>query len=167
MDPVAMELVGVRIELPTNVPILLLREGEGSRYLPIWIGPNEATAIALALQGVEPQRPMTHDLLALVVTALDAEVVRVDVTELVDGTFFANLVLDQKGQDVTISARPSDAIALAARTKAPIFADRGLLDEAGVEIEEDGQEEEIERFREFLEDITPEDFESGTPPGSG
>lgn len=97
MDPVAMELVGVRIELPTNVPILLLREGEGNRYLPIWIGPNEATAIALALQGVEPQRPMTHDLLKVIVGALDAEVTRVDVTELVEGTFFANLVLDQGG----------------------------------------------------------------------
>ena len=159
-----MELVGVRIELPTNVPILLLREGEGNRYLPIWIGPNEATAIALALQGVEPQRPMTHDLLKVIVGALDAEVTRVDVTELVEGTFFANLVLDQGGREVTVSARPSDAIALAARTAAPIFADRDLLEEAGVEIEEDGQEEEIERFREFLEDITPEDFESGTPP---
>ena len=162
-----MELVGVRIELPTNVPILLLREDEGTRYLPIWIGPNEATAIALALQGVEPQRPMTHDLLSLVVTELEAEMVRVDVTELVDGTFFANLVLAQNGKEIAISARPSDAIALAARTRAPIFADRGLLDEAGVEIEEDGQEEEIERFREFLEDITPEDFGSGTPPHSG
>ena len=163
-----MELVGVRIELPTNVPILLLREGDGSRYLPIWIGPNEATAIALALQGVEPQRPMTHDLLSLVVSALDATVIRVDVTELVGGTFFANLVMQRDGAEVTVSARPSDAIALAARTDAPIFADRDLLDEAGVEIEEDGQEEEeIERFREFLEDVTPEDFESGTPPGVG
>ena len=162
-----MELVGVRIELPTNVPILLLREDEGTRYLPIWIGPNEATAIALALQGVEPQRPMTHDLLSVVVTELEAEMVRVDVTELVDGTFFANLVLTQNGKEIAISARPSDAIALAARTRAPIFADRALLDEAGVEIEEDGQEEEIERFREFLEDITPEDFGSGTPPHSG
>ncbi len=161
MDPVPMELVGVRIELPSNVPILLLREEEGSRYLPIWIGPNEATAIALALQGVEPQRPMTHDLLKLVVTSLDAEVSRVDVTELVGGTFFANLVLRRDGEDVTISSRPSDAIALAARTSALIFADRALLDEAGVEIEEEGQEEEIERFREFLEDITPEDFGSG------
>jgi hypothetical protein len=162
-----MELIGVRIELPTNVPILLLREEEGSRYLPIWIGPNEATAIALALQGVEPQRPMTHDLLSLVVTALDAEVLRVDVTELVGGTFFANLVMRRDGTEVVVSSRPSDAIALAARTDAPIFADRDLLDEAGVEIEEDGQEEEIERFREFLEDVTPEDFESGTPPGVG
>jgi hypothetical protein len=155
-----MELVGVRIELPTNVPILLLREAGGTKYLPIWIGPNEATAIALALQGVEPQRPMTHDLLKLVVDALDAEITRVDVTELSGGTFFANLILQRDGEEVVVSARPSDAIALAARAEAPVFADRELLDEAGVEIEEDGQEEEIERFREFLEDVTPEDFGS-------
>jgi bifunctional DNase/RNase len=160
MDPVPMELIGVRIELPSNVPILLLREGEGARYLPIWIGPNEATAIALALQEVVPQRPMTHDLLKLLVEGLGAEVARVDVTKLVDGTFFADLVLLRDGEQVSISARPSDAIALAARTGAAIFADRGLLDEAGVEIEEDGQEEEIEKFREFLEEITPEDFGS-------
>jgi bifunctional DNase/RNase len=153
-----MELVGVRIELPTNVPILLLREGAGSRYLPIWIGPNEATAIALALQGVEPQRPMTHDLLKLVIEALDAAVARVDVTELAEGTFYANLVLERDGSEVVISSRPSDAIAIAARTNSPIFADRHLLETAGVEIEEEGQEEEIERFREFLEDVSPEDF---------
>jgi bifunctional DNase/RNase len=153
-----MELVGIRIELPSNVPILLLREMEGARYLPIWIGPNEATAIALALQGVEPQRPMTHDLMKLVIDALETEVIRVDVTELVGGTFFANLVLSQQGGEVVISARPSDAVAVAARSGSPIFADRGVLDEAGVEIEEEGQEDEIERFREFLDDISPEDF---------
>jgi bifunctional DNase/RNase len=106
---------------------------------------------------------MTHDLLKLVVSALDAEVIRVDVTELVDGTFFANLILLRNGDEVSVSSRPSDAIALAARTGAPIFADRTLLEDAGVEIEEDGQEEEIERFREFLEDVTPEDFGSGHP----
>ena len=93
MDPVAMELVGVRIELPTNVPILLLREGAGSRYLPIWIGPNEATAIALALQGVEPQRPMTHDLLKLVIEALDAAVA---------GVVGQNIVLDGGAINATI-----------------------------------------------------------------
>ncbi len=158
MDPVPMDLVGIRIELPSNVPILLLQESDGGRYLPIWIGPNEATAIALAQQGVEPQRPMTHDLLKLVIDSLEAEVLRVDVTELAGGTYFANLVMSQDGTEVVISARPSDAVAIAARTGSPIFADRNLLDEAGVEIEEDGQEDEIERFREFLEDITPEDF---------
>ena len=106
MDPVAMELVGIRIELPSNVPILLLRESEGVRYLPIWIGPNEATAIALALQGVEPQRPMTHDLLKLVIESLEADVVRVDVTKLVDGTFFANLVVDRQGTEPPVPDRP-------------------------------------------------------------
>ena len=166
MDPVPMDLIGIRIELPSNVPILLLRERDGIRYLPIWIGPNEATAIALALQGVEPQRPMTHDLLKIVIDSLDTEVVRVDVTALEGGTFFANLVMTRDDNEVVVSARPSDAVAVAARTGAPVFADRGLLDDAGVEIEEDGQEDEIERFREFLEDITPEDFDSGHPTDS-
>ena len=153
-----MELVGVRIELPTQTPILLLREQGGTRFLPIWIGTNEATAIALALEGVEPQRPMTHDLLKLITERLGASVDRVVVTELSDGTYFADLVMSRNGEEVTVSSRPSDAIALAARTSSPVFAARSVLDEAGVEIQDEGQEEEIERFREFLDDITPEDF---------
>jgi bifunctional DNase/RNase len=162
-DPVPMELVGVRIELPTNTPILLLREQEGSRYLPIWIGTPEATAIALALEGVEPQRPMTHDLLKLVVERLGATVHQIRVTELREGTFFADLVLGTDDGEIVVSSRPSDAIALAARTGSPITAERALLDEAGVEIQTEDEEEEIERFREFLEDVTPEDFEAGSP----
>jgi bifunctional DNase/RNase len=160
-DPVAMDVIGVRIELPTNTPILLLREREGKRYLPIWIGANEATAIALALEGVEPQRPMTHDLLKLVTEVLGGEVNRVVVTDLRDGTFFAELILSRDGDEMSLSSRPSDAIALAARTEAPVFAARSVLDEGGVEIEDETQEEEIERFREFLDDVTPEDFGSG------
>lgn len=159
-DPIPMELVGVRIELPTQTPILLLRERGGSRYLPIWIGTNEATAIALALEGVEPQRPMTHDLLRLVTEQLGANVDRVVVTDLSDGTYFADLVMSRDGEEVTVSSRPSDAIALAARTSSPVFAARSVLDEAGVEIQDEGQEEEIERFREFLDDIDPDDFKS-------
>jgi len=161
---VPMELVGVRIELPTNTPILLLREQEGSRYLPIWIGTPEATAIALALEGVEPQRPMTHDLLKLIVEGLGASVHQIRVTELREGTFFADLVLGTDNGEIVVSSRPSDAIALAARTGSPITAERALLDEAGVEIqnEDEDEEEEIEKFREFLEDITPEDFEAGS-----
>ncbi len=158
-DPVPMDLVGVRIELPTQTPILLLREQGGSRFLPIWIGTNEATAIALALEGVEPQRPMTHDLLKIVTEQLGATVDRVVVTELSDGTYFADLVMSKNGEELTISSRPSDAIALAARTSSPVFAARAVLDEAGVEIQDEGQEEEIERFREFLDEINPEDFE--------
>ena len=163
-DPVPMELVGVRIELPTNTPILLLREKDGSRYLPIWIGANEATAIALALEGVEPVRPLTHDLLKLITESLGARLDRVIVTELRDGTFFADLVMQRNGEEeVHVSSRPSDAIALAARTESPVFASLEVLDEAGVELRDDDQEEEIERFREFLEEIEPEDFEAGPP----
>ncbi len=158
-DPVPMELVGVRLELPTNTPILLLRETGGSRYLPIWIGTTEATAIALALEGMEPQRPLTHDLMKLLIEALSGSVARVVVTNLTEGTFFADLVLVKGDEEVTVSARPSDAIALAARTETPLFAERSVLDEAGLEIHDSAEEEEIERFREFLDDITAEDFE--------
>ena len=160
-DTVPMEVVGVRIELPTNTPILLLRERDGARYLPIWIGTGEATAIALALEGVQPPRPMTHDLLKLITESLGGSVERVVVTDLRDGTFFADLVMGRDGDEVVVSARPSDAIALAARTAAPVFAARDVLAEGGVELRDEGQEEEIERFREFLDDINPEDFESG------
>lgn len=161
-DPVPMTLVGVRIELPTETPILLLRESAGRRYLPIWIGEHEATAIVVALEGIESPRPLTHDLLKMVTGALDAEVNRVIVTELNEGTFFADLVLTRNGEEVTVSARPSDAMALAARTEAAVFAERELLDKVGVELQDDDEdEEEIERFKEFLEDISPDDFSTG------
>ncbi|MCL1694148.1 MAG: bifunctional nuclease family protein [Actinomycetia bacterium] len=158
-DRVAMEVVGVRVELPTNTPILLLREREGTRYLPIWIGTPEATAIALALEGIETARPLTHDLMKTLLDVLGADIERVDVTSLDQGTFFADLVIESDGEELTISSRPSDAIALATRAGAPVFASRALLDEAGIEIHDDTEEEEIERFREFLDDVTPEDFE--------
>jgi bifunctional DNase/RNase len=158
-ERVAMEVVGVRVELPTNTPILLLRERDGTRYLPIWIGTPEATAIALALEGIETVRPLTHDLMKTLLDVLGADIERVDVTSLDEGTFFADLVIESDGEEVTISSRPSDAIALATRAGAPVFASRELLDEAGIEIHDDTEEAEIERFREFLDDITPEDFE--------
>ena len=154
-----MEVVGVRVELPTNTPILLLRERDGTRYLPIWIGTPEATAIALALEGIETARPLTHDLMKTLLDVLGADIERVDVTSLDNGTFFADLVIESDGEELTISSRPSDAIALATRAGAPVFASRALLDEAGIEIHDDTEEEEIERFREFLDDVTPEDFE--------
>ncbi len=161
-DRVAMEVVGVRVELPTNTPILLLREREGTRYLPIWIGTPEATAIALALEGIETARPLTHDLMKTLLDALGADIERVDVTSLDQGTFFADLVIEADGEKLTISSRPSDAIALATKVGAPVFASKALLDEAGIEIHDDTEEEEIERFREFLDDVTPEDFEHGS-----
>ncbi len=160
-DPVPLELVGVRIELPTNQPIVLLREVGGPRYLPIWIGAVEATAIAFALEGVEPDRPLTHDLLRLVTDSLDVMVTSVTVTELRDGIFYADLVLKRPdGDEVVVSSRPSDAIALAARTQAPLFASPDVLDEVGVEIRDEGEEDEVARFRAFLEDINPEDFDT-------
>ena len=158
-EAVPMDLVGVRVELPTNQPIVLLRETGGSRYLPIWIGAVEATAIAFAQEGVEPQRPLTHDLLKLVGESLGAAVSRVVVTELKDGIYYADLVFTRDGEEVHVSSRPSDAIALAVRTSAPLFAEEEVLDEAGVEIHDELEEEaEVARFREFLDRVRPEDF---------
>ena len=156
---IPLELVGVRIELPTNQPIVLLREVGGDRYLPIWIGAVEATAIAFALEGVEPQRPLTHDLLKNLTDRLGAKVERVVVNDLREGIYYADLVLAVNGGEVVVSARPSDAIALAARTEALLFATPEVLEEAGVEIRDDqDEEEEVERFREFLDTVRPEDF---------
>lgn len=158
-DFVPMDLVGVRVQFPSNQPIVLLRERDGIRYLPIWIGAVEATAIAYAMEGVVPDRPMTHDLLRNVTQALGAQVKQVLVTELRDSVYFADLVFASDDGDVTISSRPSDAIALAARTGAEVFATQEVLEDAGIEIEEEDEETEIEKFREFLDDISPDDFE--------
>jgi bifunctional DNase/RNase len=173
MKPV--EVVGVRVEMPTNQPIVLLRELDGERYLPIWIGAVEATAIAYAQQGVEPARPLTHDLLADVVSGLGHQLVEVQITDLSDGVFYADLVFEG-GR--TISARPSDAIALALRVDAPVVAAPEVLDEAGIALPDDEEgdiegmgptgdrtppEGEVERFREFLEGVSPEDFGSPDP----
>lgn len=153
-----MTVVGVRVELPSNVPIVLLREQNGSRYLPIWIGAAEATAIATAMEEVEPPRPLTHDLMVLVVQELGATVTRVVITAMRDSVFYADLVLTKDEEEIHISARPSDSIALAVRTGAPVYADPSVLEEAGIEIQEESEEQQIERFREFLEEATVEDF---------
>lgn len=152
MKPV--EVVGVRVEMPSNQPIVLLRETGSETYLPIWIGAVEATAIAFAQQGVVPQRPLTHDLMRDLLDALSAPLQEVRITRLEDGVFFADLVFASGTQ---VSARPSDAIALALRTGSPIYADEAVLEEAGVAIP-DEQEDEVEKFREFLDQISPEDF---------
>ena len=153
-----MEVVGVRVEMPTNQPIVLLKETQGERYLPIWIGPMEATAIAYAQQGLVPVRPLTHDLMRDILEALDVQLRTVNITALRNGTFFADLVFSN-GKEV--SARPSDSIALALRTGASIFAADEILEEAGIAIP-DEQEDEVEKFREFLDTITPEDFGRAT-----
>jgi bifunctional DNase/RNase len=159
-----LSVVGVRVELPSNQPIVLLKEVSGERYLPIWIGAVEATAIAFAQQGILPARPMTHDLLKNVLEALSAPLSAVQITELREGVFYADLVFST---GVRVSARPSDAIALAMRAGTTIYADESVLAEAGVELPEESgaepeQETEVAKFREFLDQISPEDFETGS-----
>lgn len=163
-----MQVVGVRIEMPSNQPIVLLKEIDGVRFLPIWVGAVEATAIAFAQQGVIPPRPLTHDLMQDIVESLDATLTAVQVTAIEEGVFMASLLIrNPAGNTVSISARPSDAIALALRTHSNILADSDLLDNVGIEIPEDvaqdalnasGESSEMERFREFLDQINPEDF---------
>ncbi len=151
-----LNVVGVRVELPSQQPIVLLKEVEGDRYLPIWIGAVEATAIAFAQQGVVTARPMTHDLMRDLLTAFDRPLRTVTITELREGVFHAELGFDG---GVAVSARPSDAIALALRTGAVIRGEEAVLAEAGIAIP-DEQEDEVEKFREFLDQINPEDFQS-------
>jgi uncharacterized protein len=149
-----LNVVGVRVELPGNQPIVLLKEVSGDRYLPIWIGAVEATAIAFEQQGVKPARPLTHDLLRDVLTALGSPLRLIEITELKDNVFYAELVI---GDGVRVSARPSDAIALALRVGATIRCAEQVLEDAGIVIP-DEQEDEVEKFREFLDQVTPEDF---------
>jgi len=153
-----LSVVGVRVELPSNQPIVLLKEAGGDRYLPIWIGAVEATAIAFAQQGVVTARPMTHDLLRDVLEALDAKLQAVHITDLREGVFYAELVFDG---GVQVSARPSDAIALAMRAQVTIYGEESVLAEAGIAIP-DEQEDEVEKFREFLNTVSPEDFDAGS-----
>lgn len=161
---VEMELVGVRLELPTNTPIVLLREASGhQRQLPIFIGQAEANAIAIALEGISTPRPMTHDLFANALRDLGVVVQSVVVTHLEAGTFFADLNLTGPTGPVTISSRPSDAIAIAVRVGATIYATEELLDQMEVAVLEQGAEdsdEVVEQFREFIESVDPEDFDS-------
>ena len=167
-EMIPMEVVGVRVEMPSNQPIVLLREIDGIRFLPIWVGAVEATAIAFAQQGLEPPRPLTHDLMAQLFEKFDATLVAVHINELRDGVFYSTLQMrDSLANLIQLSARPSDAVALALRTQSNILASADLLDSAGIEIPEgavvdDGeggdQTVELEAFREFLEGINPEDF---------
>jgi bifunctional DNase/RNase len=160
---VEMELVGVRVELPTNTPIVLLRETGGARrMLPIFIGAPEATAIAFALEQVPTPRPMTHDLLKNLLDEMGVTLERVVVNDLQDSTFFAELHLLKGEDELQLSSRPSDAIALAARTDSPIFAEESVLDEVGYTVRDEAQPEEevVEEFRRFIDNIDPEDFAS-------
>ena len=153
-----IEFIGVRIEMPSNTPIALLKEVGGARVIPIWIGAVEATAIAYATQGVVPPRPMTHDLIANIFTAFEVTLIEVRISELIDGIFHALLIFDS---GVQVSARPSDAIALALRLGVRMTATPQVLDEAGIELQDDEvqEEDQLEQFRAFLDEISPEDFQ--------
>ncbi|MDA8184986.1 MAG: bifunctional nuclease family protein [Acidimicrobiales bacterium] len=164
---VEVRLGAVRVDLQSQTPVLLLTETSGlGRTLPIFVGPPEATAIAFAVQGVVTPRPMTHDLMQNLVDALGAELERVVITELRDKTYFAELHFLQRGKHVSVSARPSDAVALAVRTGSPLFVSDDLMDAEGLMLPEDDDEDEedatpeelVGEFREFLEQVRPEDF---------
>ncbi|MDQ4149072.1 MAG: bifunctional nuclease family protein [Actinomycetota bacterium] len=157
---IELSLVGVRVELPTNQPIVLLKERDGERYLPIWIGAVEATAIAFALQGVVTQRPMTHDLMKAILEEVGVNVERIAIVELREGTFYSSIRLSRNGNTYEISSRPSDAIALAVRTNVPIYAAEEVIEEASITIRDDEEESEVEKFRAFLDEVSPEDFQS-------
>lgn len=165
---VEMELVAVRVELPGNTPVVVLRELEGDhRLVPIFIGQPEATAIAFAMDGVVTPRPMTHDLMRDLLEELGAVVERVVVTHLEEGTFYAEIHLQAGGTTHRVSSRPSDALALALRVDCRIFAADEVLDEAGLvaedeeaTVDEEASEEVVEQFREFIDRVNPDDFAS-------
>ena len=160
-----VEVLGVRVEMPTNQPIVLLKEVDGERLLPIWVGAAEASAIAYAQQGIVPPRPLTHDLFKDVLDALGHELTAVRIVKLEDKVFFAELLVDA---DTVISARPSDAIALALRTGTGITAADAVLDEAGVLMPQE-EDDEVAKFREFLDQVSAEDFltDEGSDPDAG
>lgn len=155
-----MVIYGVSFDVIGKQPIVLLKTVEGNKFLPIWIGHPEAAAILIKLQGTKLPRPMTHDLLTNVLGTFDAELARITVTELKDSTFYAKLTVIKDGAEIDIDSRPSDALALAVRTQAPIYASTDLILENAIEFERevDDTEEIIEGFRDFLEKVTPEDF---------
>ncbi|GAA1906046.1 bifunctional nuclease family protein [Williamsia serinedens] len=159
-----MHVVGIRVEPPQGQPVLLLREVDGERYLPIWIGQSEAASIALKQKGVEPPRPLTHDLIVNLVTAFGQELVEVRIVDMQEGTFYAEMIF---GGELRVSARPSDAVAVAMRAEVPIIAEEGVLTEAGLIIpdeesadSEEVKEDEVEKFKEFLDNISPDDFKA-------
>ncbi len=159
-----VRVVGIRVEQPQNQPVLLLQEANGDRYLPIWIGQAEASAIALKQQGVETARPLTHDLIRDLIAALGHSLKEVRIVDLQEGTFFAELIFDR---DIKVSARPSDSVAIALRIGVPIYVEEAVLAEAGLLIPDENDEEggavredEVEKFKEFLDTISPDDFKA-------
>jgi bifunctional DNase/RNase len=152
-----VEIKGLMLDPASNIPIVILRDIESQLFLPIWIGVFEANAIALRIEGVEPPRPMTHDLLRLVLEQLGAAVEKIVISDLRESTFFALIHLRHGGQSVTVDARPSDAIALALRTEAPIFVLRAVLDKAqAADLTAEASDEE--KLKKWLEEISPDEL---------
>ena len=158
-----MDIYGVSFDLVGKQPIVLLKTRDGNKFLPIWIGHPEAAAILMKLQGAATPRPMTHDLFTEMLTQLDVHVVRVCVTELRENTFYATITIQQNGSEIEVDSRPSDAIALAVRAEAPIFADDRVIDESAIEFEGEDIDEDriVNEFREFLDKVTPDEFAVG------
>lgn len=155
-----MILYGISFDVIGKQPIILLKTADANKFLPIWIGHQEAAAILMKLQGTELPRPMTHDLMTSIINHLDAEVIKVTVTELRENTFYALLTLRLAGGDVEVDSRPSDALALAVRTNAPIYAAEKLVEDNAIEFDHEVEdaEEVVEKFRAFLDNVSPEDF---------
>src|ERR1044072_7480746 len=157
-----MHIYGVSFDMVGKQPIVLLKTAEGNKFLPIWIGHPEAAAILMKLQGATTPRPMTHDLFTEMLTQLDAKVVRIAVTELRDNTFYAMITIAVDGTEIEVDSRPSDAIALAVRADAPIFAAPEVIEESAIEVgQTEGEatdEELLEQFKEFLDEVKPDDF---------
>jgi len=158
-----MVIYGVSFDLVGKQPIVLLKTADGNRFLPIWIGHPEAAAILMKLQGASTPRPMTHDLVTEMLSQLDASVVRITVTELKENTFYATITVQQDGTEIEIDSRPSDAIALAVRSDAPIFAADSVIEESAIEFEgeEVNEEEIVNEFKNFLDTVTPDEFATG------
>jgi uncharacterized protein len=158
-----MVIYGVSFDLVGKQPIVLLKTADGNKFLPIWIGHPEAAAILMKLQGASTPRPMTHDLVTDILEQLDAQVVRITVTELKENTFYASITVQQNGSEIEIDSRPSDAIALAVRADAPIFADERVIEESAIEFEgeEVNEEEIVDEFKKFLDNVSPDQFAAG------
>jgi bifunctional DNase/RNase len=158
-----MVIYGVSFDMVGKQPIVLLKTIDGNKFLPIWIGHPEAAAILMKLQGATTPRPMTHDLISELINELDAQCTRVSVTELKDNTFYASITLRVNGQEIEIDSRPSDALAVAVRTSAPIFAAEDVIQESAIEFEQEAEdtEEVVDKFKRFLDEVTPEDFAQG------
>jgi len=158
-----MTIYGVSFDMVGKQPIVLLKTVDGNKFLPIWIGHPEAAAILMKLQGAETPRPMTHDLLSELLEQMEAKCERVSVTELRDNTFFAQITISMNGSQLEIDSRPSDALALAVRTEAPIFAAEDVIEESAIEFEHEVEdtEEVVDKFKEFLDNVSPEDFAAG------